>query len=711
MLKSLHIDGYYVDFSKHLPFVFPKGITCITGRNGRGKSSIIEMVRYALFGSAALRRPASDYKKLDVELAFTVRGEDYTVVRAPRGVTLYKGNDVPLATGTTPVNAAVINLFGYNLKVFDIANCCNQNQVMAFSDNMKPTERKQMIDQTVGLGAIDEVAKTLGEEALVLSKEFKFLEGRWTSGKPEEPTTPEGLWPLPTITDNLARARKSVADLNHLRGQLSALNPVAPVEPVYKSGEAINTVALTSLIETAKAVITDQTTAAARRREALVRVQALPELNFGPKPEFDLEPPTALTMPQLEASIASRREVQLVENELGRLELPTMTPEQIEEAQDNLQLWNRYLAKQELLKHGDTTCPNCQTSFPNEHSALAHYADVPAEMEKPSATSDMLARQLSLQGNIERKAQLLAQVEEVKLRLIQGDADLLKALREYNDALMTYGQAVVKWEAQVEAARVRSAERAAALETLAATDKDKDAETEVSAWKARLAVLESDLRVLQTFERDTERYTAEVQRKAEIQAKYDLFLQTDPEGQLTGWERAEAVRRDYDNAYNNYTQWLTMWEADTAKMQELQEQIDDLKAGKKALVDLKARVKAHLLPSLNTVASLLVAEMTGGEIRNIKLDDDFDIMVDNLAIEALSGSGKAVANLALRLGLGQVLTNRVFSVFMGDELDASMDNERAAYLMECLRRLRSQVSQIVVVTHKQHDADQQINLN
>ena len=48
-------------------------------------------------------------------------------------------------------------------------------------------------------------------------------------------------------------------------------------------------------------------------------------------------------------------------------------------------------------------------------------------------------------------------------------------------------------------------------------------------------------------------------------------------------------------------------------------------------------------------------------------------------LETLSGSGKACANLALRIGLGQVLTNKVVSLFIGDEIDASMDTERAYF--------------------------------
>lgn len=39
----------------------------------------------------------------------------------------------------------------------------------------------------------------------------------------------------------------------------------------------------------------------------------------------------------------------------------------------------------------------------------------------------------------------------------------------------------------------------------------------------------------------------------------------------------------------------------------------------------------------------------------------------------MSGSGKAVANLSLRIGLGQVLTNNVLSLFVGDEIDSSLD--------------------------------------
>src|SRR4029077_6739000 len=111
------------------------------------------------------------------------------------------------------------------------------------------------------------------------------------------------------------------------------------------------------------------------------------------------------------------------------------------------------------------------------------------------------------------------------------------------------------------------------------------------------------------------------------------------------------------------------------------------------------------------VASHLLTQMTGGQRNVVSVDQDFNVVVDGQALDPLSGSGKARANLALRLGLGQVLTNNVFSIFVGDEIDASMDDTRAGNLGECLGTLATKISQIVLITHKFHgDADLCVNL-
>lgn len=100
--------------------------------------------------------------------------------------------------------------------------------------------------------------------------------------------------------------------------------------------------------------------------------------------------------------------------------------------------------------------------------------------------------------------------------------------------------------------------------------------------------------------------------------------------------------------------------------------------------------------------------MTSGVRNSIYIDNEFDILVDGQRVETLSGSGKAVVNLAIRIALGTVLTNKIFSVFMVDEADAAMRGERASYTAECLRNLRKTVSQIFIISHKDIEVDTRI---
>lgn len=689
MLKSLKIDGHYVDYSQHNPFEFGVGTTLITGRNASGKSSIIEVTRFALFGTAALRRPASDYKKLDVELEFTVRDIDYRVSRSPKGAWLFKG-DEQIAYGTTPVNGAIVGIFGYGLKVFDIANCCNQNQVMAFSDGMKPTERKALIDQTIGLAAIDELTKELGDEALSFGKELNFLSSRAVA--PVEPEKPEPYLPVDDIraamTDLREQATKRAVIVARL-AEPAVIEPLPVDKQLEMLGQGVDPEGIKAQLEKIKANL-----ATGAHLSSLTAVEPVPPVVPA---EVDLG---GHTIESLEASVNARLRFSDLIKRLTKLELPTMTPADTKAARAHLDLWNRFQQKQQLLKQGDTECPHCHGTFPNAHKALEHYQDVPDAVDRPVWTIDHLARQERLHGNVEEQAELKAQADALHAQFIEGDAALL-----------------AKWKA-AEAGRREYDKQAAAYDERLSTYKQNKAALQLlnipglTALKQSLEQELADhlkwLTAKTTYEAELGLFHADQKVRGEFEAALAGLPETTED--LQNLETLLMRTSAYEVAYTNYTKQLEMFETDIAKMRELEATINDLKAGKTALVDLKARIKSHLLPSLNTVASLLLNEMTGGEMSKVELDEAFNITVDGFAIEALSGSGKAVANLALRLGLGQVLTNRVFSVFLGDELDASMDEQRAGYLMACLGRLRSQVSQILVVTHKQLSADHIIQL-
>jgi exonuclease SbcC len=210
------------------------------------------------------------------------------------------------------------------------------------------------------------------------------------------------------------------------------------------------------------------------------------------------------------------------------------------------------------------------------------------------------------------------------------------------------------------------------------------------------------------YQRNFQAYEAYNEGLAEKQARFDEL--GDVESKVSKLEQelpiSEQFERDlvlYEKSAATYAERVQLIEETTFKAE------DFLKA-REAIQTLKVSVKSHLLPSLNKVASVLLSRMTGGERYLVEVDEDFEILIDGQPINTLSGSGKAVANLAIRIALGQILTNRVFSIFLADEVDAAMDDERAEHTSQALRRLTDSVGQVVLVTHKRPETDHMVEL-
>jgi exonuclease SbcC len=172
-----------------------------------------------------------------------------------------------------------------------------------------------------------------------------------------------------------------------------------------------------------------------------------------------------------------------------------------------------------------------------------------------------------------------------------------------------------------------------------------------------------------------EAYDAWNKERADKQARLDELAPRIAE--LTAVEILYQQAVAFEQAVDRYNSaWADYVEREKIII-EKQVQANGWKNAKTFLAELRLRVKGHLAPSLSRVTSHLLTQMTGGARTRIDVTPEFDITVDNQPLQTLSGSGKACANLALRIGLGQVLTGKVLSLFIGDELDASMNQERA----------------------------------
>lgn len=575
---------------------FSKGMTSITGPNETGKSMRVEMIRYALFGTKALRANAAQYKSLSAELEFTVQGKKYKVVRSPSKTLLTTGS-TELATGTKPVNEKIITILGYDLKVFDIANACNQGDVEGLSD-MRPTQRKEMVDQTIGLNAFDEISSDLQDQI----KARKAALEAYNDGlvEPEIPDEPNNYRKSEDVKAALEHVKTSLRRANQLQGWLSA----APEEP-------------------------------------------------GPPPACPDDRKIEDLQDLQDKRASYGNQVSRIKNQLAKYpsEVPTYTIRDLDEMDIRWATIKEFNERDKLLDRGEHTCPECSHSWPVASTELAEYDHLPAVRPEDPELS-------------------IAEIKKAREAIVSFES--VVALREEMEGAI---------------------EKYAAMEDHSSTiDKLRKWQTVYSLWEAK-----------------SSEYDKYLEEKAAVEAELAGITVTNDD--YAALEVAHTEASVYEATLQAYDLNYQKYEARKEKIAELEDKITDLENARKALKTLKVKVKGYLVPSLNKVASGLLSQMTNDARNSIVVSEDFEIEADGQPIETLSGSGKAVVNLAIRLGLGRVLTNKVFSVFMGDEVDASMDDDRAAYVSECLTNLSSVLDQVILVSHKDPTADHYIKLS
>lgn len=627
---------------------FDAGMTAITGPNEAGKSYVIEMIRFCLFGTAALRGAADDYKTLKAEMTFVCRGKTYRVERRSGNAKVFEGSEA-LAVGVKPVNAKILAILGFGLDVFDVACVTNQGEVERLG-NMKPAERKRMVDQVIGLDRIDEVSKWVGEQMTFANREADVLERGLV--EPAQPVQPLGYQPSTTTQSEVNGLKILWDEVNVLKGWLSQTRkePVAPQDPQTQSVEELE-----QAVATRAAWETEQR-----------RVRALPVVDY----DVDALRGAWAAWDLWEARVAfetahPRSLYTLDDLQLAHLQWAQLKDIEVLEAQIK------------KLKSGQsTTCPHCKTDFVLAYEALEHAEAALAKLPRPE--------QPTIPENIISPA--------CKLCEDWLNPDTLARWEELKDVAEAPPPSMPRAKLTVPAGAITTAERDALL----ATEQPADVRAALAARK----VYEADKTV---FDREIAIYTI---WKAERDVKQARFLELAGVGdELHAAQERLQRDRAYELALASYEMTKADYDLRKAELEDKRAEALGWKNSKAFLAELRTRIKTYLVPSLSKVASHLLAQMTGGQRSSIVVDEEFEVMVDGQALGTLSGSGKACANLALRIGLGQVLTNNVLSVFIGDEIDASMDDDRADFTQASLQSLANRISQILLITHKVPTAD------
>lgn len=666
MLKSLKYKVTFASTGKTFEgeYNFEKGLTAITGPNESGKSLIVEMIRYALFGTKALRGAMSGYQSIETTVTFMLplkSDEPYTVSRTKSSCKLQHQNK-PIASGTKPVNGAIETLLGYNLEVFDVSNACLQGQVEALSDKT-PAERKRMVDRTIGLDTIDKVIKNVSEKTTSNRKIVETLQS--TLQVLEEPIKPEGYEPSEELGRKIRELEVDNTRLIELKAWLQHACVDEPEAPTI------------SITETLEQLLEGQKTyenVKSRIHYLTTKMEGLPRQYVAKN----------------SGSFSDRKKA-ISDWEIQRdFPKPTISREQLVE--ENLRLENEeqlsklaslQARKANLESQSRVSCPKCSHDFPLEQTAIDAIDSeintvVTRNLPKPSITQQEYQVYIEQWNRYDARpfSEEVTEPEET-LNDVQEDE------RQYNRY-----QEYLEYRSELNAQEDIFNEMFDRTETINQKRLEDAKQEEYTKQKTKY---DDFVTSKDEVEREVKELTHSTKAFQELKDVYPQCV-------------------TYDKLMETYTELNQVMVDRQLQIDDLEKQIKNDENVKKGLKELKPKVKMYLVPSLNKVASSLISQMTQGERNIITIDEEFNIKVDNQSIEELSGSGKAVANLAIRIGLGTVLTNKVFSVFLADEVDAAMDESRAAYTAECLRNLKSTIGQIVIVSHQKPDADYQIEL-
>lgn len=663
---------------------FQPGMTAIFGANESGKSLRLEMIGFAWWGAKYLRTPKDSFETLTVKSTLKMGDHIYRVERNLNGAKLFKDEKL-MSNGTTPVNAAIEKMFGYDMQVFRIANACMQNELSRMTA-MLPSERKAMLDKTIGLDAVDTLLKEATKSLAALyaaQANYERLVVPLTEPKRPKDYNMDG-W-----KDMIANLQDLAKEKVQIESTLKAMACPAPTCPLPWLGQPIEE--LYRLKTEQDSIDTD----ILALEEELNHMQAMviaSDVLAMISAYDDLKAYLVTDGPE-QWEAWRQYERGLDQNP------PTLGTEDEYEAIMKLSEWRQTEDKiQKLLAASTISCPHCKEPFSLQQAQIdglrATQEDV-TEYRRLLESRNISLTDLHL---IDRAPTLLAQARKHRLFIENNpkvekpstpDLGTRTRLQKTVDLLTMYKQQ--------DARRSEITFKMAALRELKTGD-----------YSGQIAAFKKQEREMTEYNVNLERWTA--YQKVLIESEPRLKELEKVASALLEVETLLARDLVYDMEYGKYTSLKDSQDKIAAELAEIDAQATELEAVKKSLNELKPKVKTYLIPSLAKVASGLINEMTGGEHKLIEIDDNINIKVDGDLVEALSGSGQAVTHLSTRIALGSVLTNKVFSVLMVDEADASMDEKRSKYTADAIRNLGKIFGQIIMVSHKKPDADHYIEL-
>lgn len=639
---------------------FSDGLTGLFGPNGTGKTTVVEAIAFALFGTKTLRGKidgvrsfgAKSGEECGVSIGIEHDGRRFRIERSLTDAKLYVGGEAaPLADGGRAVTDRVSQLLGMNYEEFSAAYFTEQKGLDFLSGQVGRAERERFIIRMMGYDKLEQAqqllrderrdkknliagaAASLGSKAEIeqrIAAEQRALMEIETKYKEAEGLLAAAQRDAERARDDFQRAEERKGKFDLIAGGLTVL----------------------------KARESDWLDRLQKLSQEIGRIKKLLGVSDGTPLEPDkLRQELDESLVQERRYRDEREEVQSLHREqVARLEA------QLAVIQAQSQEAKLHAASHSKLGAGGS-CPTCGQGLGESFSRVKDQA----------------------RANVER---LKSEIEALK----QG----LKAL------------AVPK----------RLAELDQLLNSLSAKhSKLKDQIALIASQQHERAILIKSEAEFGELTAAHQKLTNEIVKKVELQgeSKHDQGSYLSIKGRFDSTSRLYEVARlqrvklegelgTKHAMLKRSTADLENWEVKSVDLKRAQEELFLLEESDTVLNEFRQHVNALIRPRLAELASEFLAELTDGRYTTVEIREDFSPLVleDGLAKPVISGGEEDLLNLCLRLALSQMLTERAgqsLNFLVLDEVFGSLDEGRRINVLLLLEKLRKRFEQIVLITH------------
>ncbi|MEM2138032.1 MAG: SMC family ATPase [Candidatus Anstonellaceae archaeon] len=739
MITSLTLENWKSHSKSE--FKFGKGTNVLVGRMGSGKSSVLDALCFALYGTfpkmsrrdqttehlvniASLATGEAQYAR--VVLQFEKGGANYEVERKiGKKITdaEVRCEGKLVQKGAKAVTDYVVSALGVDYELFTRAIYSEQNKI-DYLLSLNPRARKGEIDWLLGLGQFDEAREAAQSVAGKLAEQAELFAADAKTEKISEAKTKAGE--LSAEVDGrkakLLQLKRKAQELGaKLAERQAKISELEKVKTAWKAAQADfdrqkgaferlksecsgkkkpdegAIVKASELLKKSEAALSEQKAAAKKLQAELSAVKSEIAVEENKKKNAEGRLKRKQENDAKLAKLCDGTSLEQLEKELAELKAEA---EQLNEQHSWLHAQRQQLTEAiGVLASGVAKCPVCDSDLA-AGKAEKISGEKKAQLEKGVELAGKLAEELA--------------AKKLALAALEGKISDVKAISKENERLVADGIDVASFEKAIaeknEARKIAEAELAKNESKIVELEKEKDFARkemedmqrasklfeELSASEAKLAECEAKLKATSFDEAayENERKGAEALRadfaSADTEAKGE-------EKQLKLLEEMLAQQKESLAALQQKEKLAKRYAEAAASMQIY----------KNSLAAAQTELRSTLVEEINaSLAEIWPSVYPYADYGGVKFeadDKDYRLLMQKEGwreVDAVaSGGERACLCLALRIAFATVLTPDIGWLIL-DEPTHNLDADAVALLSEAINsKIPSIVEQTFVITH------------